>query len=354
MNKKIFVPTLYPISRDMEKVWFVKWHDTNGRVQKTYGNLNKLPTKKDREKEAIVIIERLQNPNFEPRQRGLNIVQLLSKLNEFKKAAVEPKTYLCYDCIINDFALWYRNVKGRDIRENDYFNHLASKGLHKNTIRNRHIVLKGLCRELIERGNLFYNPFDNIKFKKIKPTSKLPFSKPQSELLKSWMKENDPQLLLACEMMYYLFLRPNELRQLKICDILFDEWKVCLSGTIAKDNDVIYKTVPEPFREKLLQLKNEPFNNYIFSLNNKPGPKLLVYKTLTVRHRKMLDELNISKRYSFYSWVHTGIKNAALSNIPIKQLQLQKGHHDLNMFDQYLKDLGVDDCSRLVNEFPVM
>jgi len=46
------------------------------------------------------------------------------------------------------------------------------------------------------------------------------------------------------------------------------------------------------------------------------------------------------------------LKKAAMSGIPIKQLQLQKGHSDLKMFDEYLKDLGVNDCQLLVNNFP--
>lgn len=67
---------------------------------------------------------------------------------------------------------------------------------------------------------------------------------------------------------------------------------------------------------------------------------------------KVLRGLLYDSRYSLYSWVHTGIKKAAMSGIPIKQLQLQKGSSDLKMFDEYLKDLGVNDCQLLANNFP--
>lgn len=328
MKKKIFVPKLYPLNRELAKTWFVKWVDAKGKTQKTYGNLNKLPTVKLREVEAQNIISKICNPAFTGAKRSYGLAQMLSNLVQYKKNEVSKKTYLCYDCIVNDFGLWQKLIAPKDALEIDYFNHLAGKGLHRNTIRNRHVILKGLCNELISREKINFNPFTKVKFKKIKATSKLPFSSNQAQILKDYMIENEPQLLLFCEFMYYLFLRPNEARQLKVMDILFDEWKVCLSGAIAKDKDVIYKAVPDQLKCKLLQFKNIKPTSYIFC--TKAGESM-PYKTVQQLHKKMLDKLNFSSRYSLYSWVHTGIKNAALSDIPIKALQLQKGHHDLNI-----------------------
>ncbi|MCX6208358.1 MAG: site-specific integrase [Bacteroidetes bacterium] len=354
MNKKNFVPKLYPLNHDTRKVWFVQWQDNRGVKRKTYGNLNKLPTKKARLKEAENIIFKLSQSELVAPVKSYNLYQLLSKLVHSKIDVLEHKSYLSYDSIVNGFGYWYKTIKKNDNPITDYFNYLAAKGLHKNTIRGKCCVLKSLTAELIRNKTIKENPFEGVLFKRVKATSKLPFNTIQTQLLKDYMSIYNTQLLLACEFMYYLYLRPNELRQLKIKDILFDDWKVVLSGTIAKDDDTIYKKIPLPFRDKINTLRNCNMDHFIFSHNNKPGAKMLSVNNLSNQHKIMLKKLNISNRYSFYSWVHTGIKNAALSNIPIKELQLQKGHHDLNMFNQYLKDLGVDDCVALVNNFPAM
>lgn len=355
MKKKIFVPTLYPVDRDLKKVWFVKWIDDNGKWQKTYGILNKITTKRAREIEAKNIIDRINSNGTIDLNCKYDLVQLLSNLVQLKKPTLRRKSYLSFDCIVNDFGRWYRLERKRENLIEDYFTTLAAKGLHKNTIRNKHMVLKSLCKELIARKQIAKNPFEALKFKKVKATSKLPFSDNQIAELKAYfIKHQKSQLLLFCECMYYLFTRPNETRQLRVMDILFEEWKVCLSGNIAKDGDTIYKTIPVPFRDKIEQLKTLKQSNYVFSLPGSNGFKPLPYKTIQQWHRNVMKELNYNNRYSLYSWVHTGIKKAALSNIPIKELQIQKGHHDLNMFNQYLKDLGVDDCKQLQNNFPAM
>jgi len=75
---------------------------------------------------------------------------------------------------------------------------------------------------------------------------------------------------------------------------------------------------------------------------------------LASKHLAFRKAANLSGRYAFYSWCHTGIKMAAMAGIPIKQLQLQKGHSDLKMFDEYLKNIGVEECWQLTNNFPVL
>ena len=281
-------------------------------------------------------------------------MHLLSNLLELKKPFLRKKSYQSYECVINDFAKWYRFEKKDGEIDVDYFVSIAKQGLHANTIRQRSVVLKSFCAELIKRKQILYNPFEDCHYKKRKHTSKLPFNDAQIKLLTDYFKLHNEQLLLAAELMYYLFLRPNELRQIKICDILFNEKKVVIHESVAKDKETIYKKIPNQLLEKLKMYMDAPQHYYLFGINKLPGAKMLSINYLTHQHKKVLNYLEMKGRWSFYSWVHTGIKKAALSNIPIKELQLQKGHHDLNMFNQYLKDLGVDDCKMIEKCFPTM
>ncbi|MBX2931768.1 MAG: hypothetical protein KF781_07480 [Chitinophagaceae bacterium] len=67
-----------------------------------------------------------------------------------------------------------------------------------------------------------------------------------------------------------MYLRPKEIRELKIEDIIFTEWKLFLSGSIAKDDDTIYKAIPVVFRDKLLKYMQYPPDYYIFSYGGVP------------------------------------------------------------------------------------
>ncbi|MCC6635220.1 MAG: site-specific integrase [Chitinophagaceae bacterium] len=355
MIKKIFAPKVYPLNEDLNRAWFVKYYDKTGRPCKKYGKLSVFNTVAEKRKEAARIIKKLLEPDWQPTLPKYNdFASALADRLEYKRPAIEPKSYQSYFSILKLFTAWYRKerINNKHINPAEYVRHLQINGYHKNTIRNKILVLKGLTNEIIEDGLLNKNPFEKIKLKKVKAKSKLPFSREQVYLIKQYLLNYDKQLWEACEFLYYLYLRPNEVRSLKVEDIIYTEWRVFLSGNIAKDDDNIYKAVPIPLRNKLLQYQKYPTQFYLFSYGGLPGLKMLSRDNLSKRFAAVLKALNISNRYSFYSWVHTGIKDAAMSGIPLKQLQLQKGHHDLNMFNEYMKDLGVDDCLQLINNFP--
>lgn len=351
MRKKISVPTLYPLNRDLAKTWFVKFYTPAGKLVKMYGQLAWYHTVKEKEAEGARIIAEILNPHTAPVEKRRDIIGLLSELLEYKKPGLEEKTYQSYFSILKGFAVWYRAAAthNKQVQPGEYIRHMQVKGFHKNTIRNRMIVLKGLAAE----KKITPNPFDGIKLKKVKGTSKLPFTDNQLTEIKQALA-TDLQIWLAVQFMYYLYMRPKELRLLKIGDILFTDNKIVLPGSIVKDDDTIMKAIPLPLQGAIAALRANPAHYYVFSKGGKPGTSPLGKNNLTRRVSAVLRGLNFSDRYTFYSFCHTGIKNAALSGIPLKQLQLQKGHADLKMFDEYMKNLGIDDCTQLVNNFPAM
>jgi len=351
MRKKICVPTLYPLNRDLAKTWFVKYYSPAGKPVKLYGKLAWYHTVKEKEAEGARIIAEILTPGTIAEKRRTDLTALLGEMLEYKRPALELKSYQSYFSILKGFTLWYRAAtKKGAVPPGEYARHMQLQGFHKNTVRNRITVLRGLAIE----KKITPNPFDGIKVKKTKGTSKLPFTAAQIDLIKKEISTGDAQLWLAIQFMYYLFLRPKELRLLKIGDILFSDNKLILPGTVAKDDDTILKAVPMPLRPALAALSCYPAHYFIFSKQGMPGAAALGVNYLSNRATLYLRKLNFSHRYTFYSFCHTGIKNAALCGIPIKQLQLQKGHADLKMFDEYLKDLGINDCTQLVTDFPAL
>ncbi len=356
MDKKIFAPTLYPLNRDLSKTWFVQYRDQSGRLLKVYGNLNRLTTLREREREAQRLIKKISSPDQVARRAKNDLIANLSAVLEYRRPALAKKSYQCYFSHLKKFTTWYRLevLKRPDVSPAEYIREMQIAGYHNNYQIKAKIFMGCLFKMMMARGLYPDNPFEAIKIKKIKSRSLLAFHPDQVKAIKKLVLKQDPQLWDAIMFQYYLFFRPAEIRLLKIGNILFEEMRVEADASITKDDDVLRKAIPVSMQASIKKFKQYPVSWYIFSKGGEPGAKMLSMNNLTKRHRKILDQLNISSRYGFYSWTHTGIRESAMSGIPHKQLQLQKGHSDLKVFDEYLKNLGVEDCIQLINHFPAI
>ncbi len=354
MDKKNFCFKLYPVNKEISKVWFVKYRDAAGRPQKSYGRLRHYNTVAERLKEAKRLIIILQKPVVEDIIKRNKLIINLSNALEYRRPSLEKKSYQTYFSILKYFAAWYHleYKKDKHISPAAYIMHLHSLGKHNNTIRRANVLLKDLFNVLIREGHYAKNPFEFVKVKKIKAKSLLPFHQVQIAALKELIIKRDPQLWDAILFEYYLFFRPKEIRLLQVKHILFDAMQIILDDKIAKDDDNYLKAIPMPMQQTILKFQYLPKEFFLFSNNDKPGIKKVGVNNFCNRHRHFIKALQLGERYAFYSWVHTGIKAAAMAGIPHKQLQLQKGHSDLKMFDEYLKDLNINDCVELVNNFP--
>lgn len=356
MDKKNFCFKIYPLDQDLNKTWFVKYQDTTGKWRKKYGNLASFKTVASKLKEARRIIEDLENPLKVDILKRRDLITNLSKVLENRRPRIERKTYETYLSVLRGFAAWYR-ARYKINRRTDpaaYINYLFDQEFSNASVRKSLVLLKDFFNQLIRAGEYPHNPFSEIRIRKIKGKSKLPFHPVQVAQLKAVIMQRDPQLWEAIQFEYYLFFRPAEIRQLKISDLLFHDMKVILRDEVAKDDENYLKSIPEAMQADVLKYQSFPDHYYIFSRNGKPGPRMLSRDNLSKRHMEILRSLGYGSRYSFYSWVHTGIKCAAMAGIPVKQLQMQKGHSDLKMFDEYLKDLGVEDCVQLRTNFPAL
>lgn len=353
--EKITDARIYPIDKDLSKKWHVKYRTANNKLVKLYGTINHHNTVVERLKAARALIKEIENKHIVHVERR-TLVRDLSILLEQKKPTLSKKSYQTYLSILALFSRWWHVARRKDKNVDvvGFVNYLREQKKHNNYIRKCINLLRSFFDILVRRKLQVDNPFFDIRIKKIKPQSKLPFHENHIKQIKPIVQARNPQLWDAVEFLYYLYFRPGEIRKLKIEHIMFEDMKVIASDDVTKDKDNYLKVVPLPMIEHINKYKNYPPHYYIFSKGGKPGAKQLAPNYLCSEMTKILRELNYSRRYTLYSFVHTGIKNAAMCQIPIVQLQLQKGHSDLKMFSEYLKDLGVEDCSNLVRNFPAL
>lgn len=351
-NQKKFLPVLYPKDRRIEKTWFILYIGPDGRRKKAYGNLNHIPTKAGREKEAQRIINELSAANAlqkgDPREL---LMRDLDAVINLRRAGWDEKTYCTVMGQVTRFATWWR-ANGRpvmDVMAAQGFLAWIAEG-RSNTTRNiyrRH--LKSLFLDLSRCYPDRYrsNPFAATRKLKETGKTKLWFRPFQVKQVTDAIRATgDLQLLLAVRIMHDCFARPNELRRLQAGDFLFESGKLRIGATIAKTGRTRHVPLPPELLQHLQHLHQLPPETYLFTRDGEPGAKPCSRDWLSKKHAAVLQALGYGKGYTFYSWKNTGaVKMMLQDRRPIRYISKCMGHCSLDMTDRYFESLGIDEMA---------
>jgi integrase len=263
---------------------------------------------------------------------------------ELHKGRWRKKTYQTIRSRVERYVDW---SKGRGVSNELlklFFADLAGKR-HGRTYNNYHLYFCRIFKDLGEKGMM-----DGIETVRAVSTPAKYFQRHQIVQIKEELLESDPCLWMACQFIYYCFIRPGELRMLRVGDIHFDEWKICVRSNISKNGKEQYVTIPVPFRPDLEGLKRRSPSEYIFF--HRDCTKPLGVNTMLNRFRKVLKKLGFGLEYKLYSWKHTGAIEAHRGGASLKEIQIQLRHHSLDEVDGYMRQLGVYDLGGLEKKFP--
>ncbi len=176
------------------------------------------------------------------------------------------------------------------------------------------------------------------------------FNEKQMAAIKKILQEKDPGMWLFIQFIYYCYLRPYEVRQLKHSFLRLDKNQIYVPGHISKNGKEGYVTMPESFCGVLTESKE--FNSgqeYFFQSRGEVKP--ISKNVMGVRYRNLTKDLNLSSDYTLYSWKHSGVVAAYRAGIDIKTIQSQCRHQSLEQTDIYLKSLGLN-VNLAVNKMP--
>lgn len=368
-EKKIFVPELFPKSQDLTKRWFVFYYaptpEGGKKRVKEYGKLNRLKTIEERLNHAKELFQQIKalapfseeiSEQNEIEQVKLKTKPLLTSILEEFKPAYRPKTYSTYESKIKHFHIWLNGKNDAHITKqeaNKFLLDLLKQGKSKGTAYNYARCLCAVYQKWTDKdpkNNI--NPFSGVIHIKKNPEGCLPFSDIQIKKLKPVLETKYPQVWLATQILYFCFIRPKEMRGLKIANIDFELGTIQIPGTISKNGKTEKVLIPTPLMNILAELQSLPVHYFILGKDHTPGPSPIGVNRLNYLHSKALTECNICGNYSFYSWKHTGAVKAVKAGINIVDLKNQLRHHSLDMVYEYLKSLGVLDSIELRNVFP--
>ena len=210
---------------------------------------------------------------------------------------------------------------------------------YNNNIRH----LRAMFSDLIERGYLDQNPFKEIKYKPKPQKKRRPFNVLEARIVIQEIRKVSPMLFYALLLEYCCFLRPAEIRKLRIGAIDLHLGIVTISQQTGKTKIERHATIPDDFLKYFDPewFKKFPPHYYLFGANFHPHPSIMCgHSTMYRKHRSFLEKLlkkglldNI-EGLQWYSWKDTGITDA-LGEIPLIGVQDQAGHHSPEMTLRY-------------------
>jgi len=349
-EKKILAPIrLYDYNQDLSKKWFIYWYEGKKRIQK-YKGINIHTTVKARNKAAKKLIAEweahrksnvhgIKGTTYHKQHRAVQ--RLMTRLMPTWK----KKTGQTHESRLNVFWEWNQRREITTERIAEFFAAQAEQGKSQNTRSGYFRTIRQLFPLALGKDIL-----GDIAVKKVKGTPYRYYSRSQVKFLSSRMSQEEPMLWLAVQFIFYCYIRPGELRLLKIGDIIIEDEKICIPKTISKNSKTQYIIIPKAFLPKLADaIDGKNPAHYVLTDSITP----LGQNYLKIKHQAFLRKHNMDTQlYKLYSWKHTGAVMAAKSGIHIKQLQLQLRHHSLDQVNDYLRQMGAADMDDFANKMP--
>ena len=336
MDKKNLY-TLRAFDGDLSKRWYYEyWID--GVRKKIYGNINTFSTVAER----LAAAEKLLNKAV-----AMPVRRTLREASEYwleqNKFRWRIKSYQTIKSKIFIFWEWVgiRPLSPSLVLE--FLQYLGSVGRSKTTHNNYIRVLKMINSECWKIKDLF----SESRTLHAEPTPAKYFTRDQINYISPKLT---PELQLVAQLQYYCFIRPGELRLLRVDDIEFETKRILIRATVSKNRKEQYVAIPNAFLPALSAavLGRVP-SDYLFGDGFTPRRKDYFAK----KHQAILKEARIdTTRHKLYSWKHSGVVAAVRAGIHIKELQIQLRHHSLDQVNAYLRQLGVSDLENLQDKFP--
>ncbi len=345
--------------------WYIHFYAfdaaTQKLKQKRLYDVNKIATLKERyafAKKQILEINKLLKAGFTFKEQSSRANQpantLLVEILEIKTHSIRHRSVQSYQNAIRNFCKTLGKRPIGQIQKKDIINYrdgLLLEGKSAKTVNNYVGFIKTLFLDMLQRQWIDSNPFEGLsKLKERISHQNLAFSLEQIEPLKP-LVQKDPALWLTVQLMFYCFLRRNEVRQLQKLHFKLKDQQIFIPAAISKNCKSEFVTLPEHFCSSLaVVLDKKNSKEYVISVDSSAP---MGASTLTRRHRKLLERFGWEKEgYTLYSWKHTGVVQAYKNGVDIKSLQLQCRHHDLSQTDTYLKTLGLYLNKAIINNIP--
>ena len=284
-----------------------------------------------------------------------------------KEIQVCRKAYLSYTRSSDIFGAWLKErgladkpmkkITAQDIA--DFSVYIAGLKYDKPTCEKFIMNLKVIFKYALKRGEIDALPFDRdlIVFpKKGKDCSAALMPSHIVPQLLSDIRENDPQLFLACMLEFYCGVRPGrEVRLVKVRNFDLTEGILTIEAEQSKNGKTGRITMSEELVEICRQYGIADANPdlYVFGKNKHLDSKPLSENMLRYRFNQFRKKHNLSPDVKLYSFKHLGASYLVHSQtVDIEQLRQHLRHSNLSATQHYVKKVIGQQNSAIKTKFP--
>ena len=261
---------------------------------------------------------------------------------------LKPKTYNGYISYMNNFRAWNKErlspvmyvyqMKKDVVRE--FLDWMwIDCGKTARTRDNYLMWLKVFSKWMMEQEYITDDPTVSMTAIQGKRYQKNRTVIPKDDMLriKGYLKGKDPHFLLACELLYYCFIRPKEMAGIRIGDISVAKGTISISADIAKNRKDAIVTLPDCVLKMMLDLGvlSFPCDWYLFSKGHRPGAVYWQPKFFCDTWNDVRMSLKLPPEYKFYSLKDTGITDLIRDGQDLLTVRDQARHYSLQMTDLY-------------------
>ena len=342
------------------KSWYVDFYandpSTGEMRRKKYklDGLKKISEKKRRAAEIIEAVTRELRGGWNPwvnaqESRGFTLIQdcLDRYLEYIEKKGDRYKTKMRYKSSVNILREFFESLivppkfiyqfdQALIIDFLDWI--LLDRDASARTRNNYRAWAFGLCEFLKSRKYITVNPVEDIEILRETAKKRKDLSSEMLAKMRKFLTENDPHFLLACEMEYYTFIRPNELSHLRVRDVSLENQTIFVSGTFSKNHKDGYVGINKRICKLMIELKvlEQPGEYYLFGKGFFPRQERYNADQYNRRWKKMREALGWGEEYQFYSLKDSGIRDLA-NDAGIVVARDQARHSDVATTNRYIQ-----------------
>ena len=156
--------------------------------------------------------------------------------------------------------------------------------------------------------------------------------------MREYLYKYNKHFLLACMMEYYTFIRPDELRHIKVGYISVAKKEVMVPADVAKNGHERHVGLNGKLLQFMIEMDifSAASQDYIFSDGMRPGQKMIYKNAFRLEWQKLRKAMKWPDSYQFYSLKDSGIRDLANAE-GVVVARDQAGHSDIAVTNKYLK-----------------
>lgn len=185
----------------------------------------------------------------------------------------------------------------------------------------------------LSKGFIKENPVKNTKSKTIKEKTRVVLNQKEKKQLQL-LREDNFHFYVFCMTTYYCFIRPNELKKLKVEHVNIEKSYITIPSSISKNRKTENVTIPNIFIEELKEHIGKASKDlFLFGKKFVPGKQAVT--NLFYHWENVRKKYGFRKEVQFYSLKDTGITDMLNAGVPAIKVRDQARHSDLKITEIY-------------------